>query len=263
MGTIPTPIRSQKTPHGTIQMPPPLPDSGQLDHGAPEFAPAALFTAALPAPLGAAPREIRGWFDSMVAADFPFFDGTLAAARGTAEAFARLAKSENTRRAYRAGVAAWCAWCSRHALPCLPGQAADVTAFLAAERQRDLKVATIELRRAAIREIPRPSDDVRRTVWRPGTDDPALPANAGCPFSSIASSARRLTHSASTALSAGESPLAHHSVGSEWRSVSRFLEHIPGAHARRTIRRTGRLETPSEPVSSSAFSIQASAALWI
>ena len=35
---------------------------------------------------------------------------------------ARHAKADNTRRAYRAGVRAWCAWCDRHALPCLPGQ---------------------------------------------------------------------------------------------------------------------------------------------
>ena len=74
-------------------------------------------------------------------------------ARATADAFARLAKAANTRRAYRAGVAAWCAWCARHALPCLPASAADVVAFLAAERQRGLAVNTIDLRRAAIRYL--------------------------------------------------------------------------------------------------------------
>src|SRR5580692_11011569 len=80
-------------------------------------------------------------------------NATIATARATAETFARLAKADNTRRAYRAGVAAWCAWCARHALPCLPATAADVVAFLAAERQRGLKVATIDLRRAAIRYL--------------------------------------------------------------------------------------------------------------
>src|SRR5690349_18134098 len=59
----------------------------------------------------------------------------------------------NTRRAYRAGVAAWCAWCDRHALPCLPARSADVVAFLAAERGRGLSVNTVELRRAAIRYL--------------------------------------------------------------------------------------------------------------
>ena len=83
----------------------------------------------------------------------PAFDGTLATARATADAFARLAKAANTRRANRAGVAAWCAWCARHALPCLPASAADVVAFLAAERQRGLAVSTIDLRRAAIRYL--------------------------------------------------------------------------------------------------------------
>jgi hypothetical protein len=133
-------------------VPPALVDNGRLDRAEPDFDLAVLSTA-LPAPVGAAPPKVRDWFDAMVAADLPPFDGTLAAARSTAEAFARLAKSENTRRAYRAGVAAWCAWCSRHSLPCLPGQAADVTAFLAAERQRGLKVSTLELRRAAIRYL--------------------------------------------------------------------------------------------------------------
>ena len=88
-----------------------------------------------------------------VATALPAFDGSLATARATADGFARLAKAANTRRAYRAGVAAWCAWCARHALPCLPASAADVVAFLAAERQRGLAVSTIDLRRAAIRYL--------------------------------------------------------------------------------------------------------------
>jgi integrase len=108
---------------------------------------------AVPPPLGAPPIQVRRWFDRAVTAQLPAFDGTLATARATADAFARLAKAANTRRAYRAGVAAWCAWCGRHALPCLPASAADVVAFLAAERQRGLAVSTIDLRRAAIRYL--------------------------------------------------------------------------------------------------------------
>ena len=95
-----------------------------------------------PPPLGAPPIQVRRWFDRAVATPLPAFDGSLATARATADAFARLAKAANTRRAYRAGVAAWCAWCARHALPCLPASAADVVAFLAAERQRGLAVNT-------------------------------------------------------------------------------------------------------------------------
>ena len=106
-----------------------------------------------PPPLGAPPIQVRRWFDRAVTTPLPAFDGSLATARATADAFARLAKAANTRRAYRAGVAAWCGWCARHALPCLPATAADVVAFLAAERQRGLAVNTIDLRRAAIRYL--------------------------------------------------------------------------------------------------------------
>jgi hypothetical protein len=50
----------------------------------------------------------------------------------------------------RAGVRAWC---DRHDPPCLPARAANVVAFLAAERGRGLSVTTIELSRAAIRHL--------------------------------------------------------------------------------------------------------------
>jgi len=104
-------------------------------------------------PVGRAPQRVRAWFDAAATADIPAFDGTLGTARAAADAYARRAKAENTRRAYRAGVRAWCEWCDLHALPCLPGRAADVAAFLAAERGRGLAVNTVELRRAAIRYL--------------------------------------------------------------------------------------------------------------
>ena len=88
----------------------------------------------IPPPLGAPPIQVRRWFDGAVTAQLPAFDGTLATARATADAFARLAKAANTRRATRAGRrrpgapgAPLCA-----ALPARA--AADVAAFLAAER---------------------------------------------------------------------------------------------------------------------------------
>ena len=106
-----------------------------------------------PPPVDGQPAEIRTWFDGAVLAAIPAHDGTLETARVAARAYARHAKADNTRRAYRAGVRAWCEWCHRHALPCLPANPADVVAFLAAERGRGLSVTTIELRRAAIRYL--------------------------------------------------------------------------------------------------------------
>ena len=112
--------------------------------------PPAIVTAA---PLGETPLLVQTWFDAAAAARIPEHDGTIGTARLAAQAYARQAKSDNTRRAYRAGVRAWCAWCDQHALPCLPGRSEDVVAFLAAERGRGLSVNTIDLRRAAIRYL--------------------------------------------------------------------------------------------------------------
>jgi site-specific recombinase XerC len=94
---------------------------------------------------------VRDWFDQAADAAIPEFDGTIGTARAAAHAYALRAKSDNTRRAYRAGVRAWCAWCDANALPCLPGRAEDVVAFLAHERGRGMSANTVDLRRAAIR----------------------------------------------------------------------------------------------------------------
>ena len=51
---------------------------------------------------------MRDWFDDAAAALIPDHDGTLATARSAAGAYAGRAKAGNTRRAYRAGVRAWC-----------------------------------------------------------------------------------------------------------------------------------------------------------
>jgi hypothetical protein len=90
-------------------------------------------------------------------------DGSLAAEREAADAYARMAKAENPRRAYRAAV---CAWCDKRDLTPLPAIGADVAAFLASERGRGLTPETLKLRRAAIRYLHRaagcavPTDDV-------------------------------------------------------------------------------------------------------
>ncbi len=120
----------------------------------------------IPAPLGADATAVSLWFDEMVEAEAPIMDGSLAAEREAAEAYARMAKAENTRLAYRAAVRAWCEWCRRRNLPPLPGSGADVAAFLASERGRGLAPETLKLRRAGIRYLhraagcPVPTDDV-------------------------------------------------------------------------------------------------------
>src|SRR5271156_663855 len=120
----------------------------------------------IPAPLGADATAVKTWFDEMVDVEAPMLDGSLAAERGGAEAYARMAKAENTRRGPRAAVRAWCEWCRKRALPPLPGSGADVAAFLASERGRGLTPETLKLRRAGIRYLhraagcPVPTDDV-------------------------------------------------------------------------------------------------------
>ena len=115
---------------------------------------------------GVPPDSVRAWFDSAVETSEPVLDGTLASERDASDSYRRMAKAENTRRAYRAAVRAWCAWCARHDLPPLPASGQDVAAFLAGERGRKLSPATIKLRRAAIRYLhraagcPVPTDDV-------------------------------------------------------------------------------------------------------
>ncbi len=111
------------------------------------------FARGLAALVGAPAPVVRAWFDEAARAEVPEHDGTVGTARLAAQAYARRAKSDNTRLAYRAGVRAWCAWCDQHDLPCLPGRSEDVVAFLAAERGRGLSLGTVDLRRAAIRYL--------------------------------------------------------------------------------------------------------------
>lgn len=119
-----------------------------------------------PAPLGTDVAAVRIWFDAMVDIEPPVFDGSLAAERDAAASYARMAKAENTRRAYRAAVRSWCDWCLKRALPPLPACGADVAAYLASERGRGLSPGTLQLRRAGIRYLhraagcPVPTDDV-------------------------------------------------------------------------------------------------------
>jgi integrase len=140
--------------------------NGSADDFAPPETVARALIVHLPAPNGADAAAVSRWFDTIVEIDAPVLDGTLAAERQAAEAYARMAKAENTRRAYRAAVRAWCTWCRARNLSPLPGTGADVAAFLASERGRGLTPETLKLRRAAIRYLhraagcPVPTDDV-------------------------------------------------------------------------------------------------------
>jgi integrase len=118
-----------------------------------------------PGPVGGAAVAVATWFEDIAEAAAPALDGTLDAERAAATAFQRMAKAENTRKAYRAAVRAWCAWCTKRNRPALPAAGPDVAAFLAAERHRGLTPNSIDLRRAAIRYLhraagcPVPTDD--------------------------------------------------------------------------------------------------------
>ena len=77
-----------------------------------------------------------------------------------------------TRRAYRAGLAAFRAWCEGQAVADLPASAETVAAFIASEADQGRAVSTIEQRLAAIRwaheakglELPTASKLVRSTM---------------------------------------------------------------------------------------------------
>jgi site-specific recombinase XerD len=112
----------------------------------------------LPSPAGQKTGVIARWFDAALGTTVPQRDGSLETARNSASAYALQAKADNTRKAYRAGVRAWCTWADRHGLPCLPARSADIAAFLADERGRGLAPATLELRRAAITYLHRLAD---------------------------------------------------------------------------------------------------------
>jgi site-specific recombinase XerD len=68
-----------------------------------------------------------------------------------AASYARAEKADATRRAYRSDFALFCSWCETKSVPALPASPEAVAAFLAAEANSGVKVATIGRRLAAIR----------------------------------------------------------------------------------------------------------------
>jgi site-specific recombinase XerC len=172
--------------------------SAEPDEAAPDGA-VVLLPPARPAarvPLGDGAGAVAAWFEDVAESAALVLDGTLEAERAAATAFQRMSKSENTRKAYRAAVRAWCAWCESRGLPAIPAVGPDVAAFLAAERHRGLTPNSIDLRRAAIRYLHRaagcavPTDDacvaetvagIRRDAARRGE----LPAKKAAATASI------------------------------------------------------------------------------
>jgi len=144
---------------------------------------ASLERGALTAPIGAAPSQIRDWFDELAAAEDVAQDGSLRAADLSARVFRIRGKAPNTREAYRSAVRAWCGWCAAHGLCPLPASARDIAAFISWERaDRNRRASTIGIRLAAIRYLhraaglPSPTGDaevgetaagIRRSAPRP------------------------------------------------------------------------------------------------
>ncbi len=80
-------------------------EGGAIGEGFAEPTAGTLITR-IPAPLGADATAVKTLFDEIVEAEAPVLDGSLAAELKAAEAYARMAKAETTRRAYRSAVRA-------------------------------------------------------------------------------------------------------------------------------------------------------------
>jgi integrase len=102
---------------------------------------------------GADPDAVRDWFELETIVDLAAPALSFAEAEAAAADYRRAARAENTRRAYRAGVAAFTEWCAVHVQAALPASPETVAAFLAAEAGRGLAVNTLRLRHAALRYL--------------------------------------------------------------------------------------------------------------
>src|SRR6202007_810768 len=68
----------------------------------------------VPLPAGASPEDVRHWFDLETIAELPAPVASFADAADAAAHYRRASRAENTRRAYRAGVARFTDWCAVH-----------------------------------------------------------------------------------------------------------------------------------------------------
>jgi integrase len=112
---------------------------------------AAALAARLPA--GTDPGAVRDWFEFETIVELPPPALSFAEAEAAAADYRRAARADNTRRAYRAAVAAFTEWCAMHRQTALPASPETVAAFLAAEAGRGLAVNTLRLRHAALRYL--------------------------------------------------------------------------------------------------------------
>ena len=136
--------------HGGV----PAADDESVDESAIAAAPAGVGPArAAHLPAGADPDAVRDWFELETIVDLPAPALSFAEAEAAAADYRRAARADNTRRAYRAGVAAFTEWCALHRQTALPASPATVAAFLAAEAGRGLAVNTLRLRHAALRYL--------------------------------------------------------------------------------------------------------------
>src|ERR1700756_3353366 len=119
----------------------------------PEPAAAGVDKVSAPVPAGAAPEEVRHWFDLETIVELPAPVASFADAADAAAQYRRASRSENTRRAYRSAVARFFDWCAVHGQTALPASPETVAAFLAAEARAELAVNTLRLRHAAIRYL--------------------------------------------------------------------------------------------------------------
>jgi integrase len=117
--------------------------------------PVASNVASPPAALlpGADAEEVALWFDLETVAVLPAPAVSFAEAEAAAAQYRRVARADNTRRAYRAAVARFCDWCAIHSQTALPASPETIAAFLAAEAGGGLAVNTLRLRHAALRYL--------------------------------------------------------------------------------------------------------------
>jgi site-specific recombinase XerC len=108
---------------------------------------------AAPGPAGAAADDVAHWFDLETIVELPAPITSFADAAEAATQYRRASRAENTRRAYRAAVARFCAWCAENRQSALLAAPGTVAAFLASEARAGLAVNTLRLRHAAIRYL--------------------------------------------------------------------------------------------------------------
>jgi integrase len=128
-----------------------LPDDSTLNRPTPP--PTSPGEPSAPWPAGATAEDVQHWFDLETILELPPPSASFADAAEAAAHYRRAARSENTRRAYRAAVARFCVWCAEHRRDALPATPATVAAFLAAEAGAERAVNTLRLRHAAIRYL--------------------------------------------------------------------------------------------------------------